>query len=580
MVKKIYQGDRVTQVNAVLQGSSTTLLLTAGAFFTGDIIDVTDIISIQTSVLVDQTATLYVEFSSDATNFDDSQTFAVVASTLNKQTVKTTAQYLRVRLENTSGSTFTVNRTQVIAGNRSVSSATTGTTDVNLGEVGGVAIDLGKEASAGSIPTVLSNEQETILTDIDTVLDNIKVDTEAIETAIELIEPKIPALGQTNEAGSSPVTLTTLQDGKLTDIETATQSTATNTEAVSDRLPASLGSKTSAASLSVTIANDEPTIPVSGTVTATGPLTNAELRFSDVGVAVAGLLGDGHNVKVDNLDSDGIPIINQTGDTLSVGGAVTVTSGTVTANIGTNNVQGEISTGAAVSGTKPFIIAGSTSGNAAIPSVVSSGSFNIWGTAILNSTGQIAGVSNGSLMITGDEAHNDADAGSPLKIGTKAIDFNTSGFPTDVAAADRVNGIGLQDGRIIHTNMVNKKRVALSSLNTTWNITATESNNSGDIDTVGFTRATLCFNLDSTGSPADFQWTLEVKDSTNYYQLQNSFWSFFYYEDAQVSGNPGFAVEFKIPSGAETIRIVGDATGLSSGVDEFDVTNAVILMES
>lgn len=45
-------------------------------------------------------------------------------------------------------------------------------------------------------------------------------------------------------------------------------------------------------------------------------------------------------------------------------------------------------------------------------------------------------VSNSALLITGDEAHDAADAGSPVKIGSKALDLAES--PTAVAKDDRV----------------------------------------------------------------------------------------------------------------------------------------------
>lgn len=51
--------------------------------------------------------------------------------------------------------------------------APTGTQDVNLTQVAGVAVSLGQKVSAASIPAVLSSEQQTILTGIDTSVDAV-----------------------------------------------------------------------------------------------------------------------------------------------------------------------------------------------------------------------------------------------------------------------------------------------------------------------------------------------------------------------------------------------------------------------
>jgi hypothetical protein len=55
------------------------------------------------------------------------------------------------------------------------------------------------------------------------------------------------------------------------------------------QLPATLGQKTSAASLAVVVASDQSAVPVSGTVTATGPLTDTQLRASPVPVSATAL---------------------------------------------------------------------------------------------------------------------------------------------------------------------------------------------------------------------------------------------------------------------------------------------------
>jgi len=66
-------------------------------------------------------------------------------------------------------------------------------------------------------------------------------------------------------------------------------------------------------------------------------------------------------------------------------------------------------------------------------------------------------MSNAGMQITGDEAHDAADAGNPVKIGHKAVLFNSSAPPNAAAAEDdRVNSIADEYGRqyveITHPN--------------------------------------------------------------------------------------------------------------------------------
>lgn len=56
------------------------------------------------------------------------------------------------------------------------------------------------------------------------------------------------------------------------------------------------------------------------------------------------------------------------------------------------------------------------------------------------------GASDGA-SVSGDVAHDTADAGEPVKIGGKALDVGAS--PTAVSANDRVNGMFLRNGALI-----------------------------------------------------------------------------------------------------------------------------------
>jgi hypothetical protein len=56
-------------------------------------------------------------------------------------------------------------------------------------------------------------------------------------------------------------------------------------------------------------------------------------------------------------------------------------------------------------------------------------------------------MANGGAQITGDEAHDAADAGAPVKIGMKAKAFDGTAPGTNVAEDDRVDAIATLEGR-------------------------------------------------------------------------------------------------------------------------------------
>lgn len=77
-----------------------------------------------------------------------------------------------------------------------------------------------------------------------------------------------------------------------------------------ERMPASLGQKTMAASLPVVIASDQSAVPVSGTVAisgavaVTGPLTDAQLRATAVPVSQSGAWSTGRTWVLDGATDD------------------------------------------------------------------------------------------------------------------------------------------------------------------------------------------------------------------------------------------------------------------------------------
>ena len=116
-----------------------------------------------------------------------------------------------------------------------------------------------------------------------TILSSLDGKDFATQTTLAAINTKTPSLGQAADAGSTPVTLSTLQASNLADIDTAVTALAAEvtanglkvdfqtiagiaTEAtlatLSAKLPATLGSKISAESLTVTLATDQAPLPL------------------------------------------------------------------------------------------------------------------------------------------------------------------------------------------------------------------------------------------------------------------------------------------------------------------------------
>lgn len=104
--------NRVSTVN------STATPLNAGITFTGTGEDVLQANSVVVTALTDQAGTLYIEFSSDNTNWDSSLSFAIVASTNDVHRITVTRRYCRVRFTNTSISNQTYLRIQTLYGDQ------------------------------------------------------------------------------------------------------------------------------------------------------------------------------------------------------------------------------------------------------------------------------------------------------------------------------------------------------------------------------------------------------------------------------------------------------------------------------
>jgi len=96
--------------------NSTSVALNAGATFTGTATNVTQFPSIVVAVKTDQQGIIYVDFSSDGTNWDSTLTSSVSASTSDVHRYTVIRKFFRIRFTNSSASNQTYLRLQVILG--------------------------------------------------------------------------------------------------------------------------------------------------------------------------------------------------------------------------------------------------------------------------------------------------------------------------------------------------------------------------------------------------------------------------------------------------------------------------------
>lgn len=108
----------VRSVGSVLvSGNSTSTPLSAGATFTGSWTDSLGYATLVVSCKTDQAGSLFVDFSTDASNADSTLTYSVAASTNELHRLTITKRYFRVRFTNTAGSAQTYLRLQLLVGN-------------------------------------------------------------------------------------------------------------------------------------------------------------------------------------------------------------------------------------------------------------------------------------------------------------------------------------------------------------------------------------------------------------------------------------------------------------------------------
>lgn len=125
------QDDQTDILNALSDGLlgnviaalSTATPLNTATTFTSAAEDVSAHPSIIVSCKTDQDGILYIDFSTDGTNWDSTLTYTITANTNEAHRLTVTKQYARVRLSNTSASNQTFLRLQSISGSQTVLSS-------------------------------------------------------------------------------------------------------------------------------------------------------------------------------------------------------------------------------------------------------------------------------------------------------------------------------------------------------------------------------------------------------------------------------------------------------------------------
>lgn len=98
--------------------NSSDVPLNSGETFIGTSSDVSNYSSMTISVLTDTNSTIYVQFSTDETNWDSNLNFEIIENVSFTTTILINRKYTRVVLTNTSNSNQSFLRLQVLTGNQ------------------------------------------------------------------------------------------------------------------------------------------------------------------------------------------------------------------------------------------------------------------------------------------------------------------------------------------------------------------------------------------------------------------------------------------------------------------------------
>ena len=165
--------------------------------------------------------------------------------------------------------------------------------------------------------------------------------------------------------------------------------------------------------------------------------------------------------------------------------------------------------------------------------------------------------------VSGDTAHNAADAGEPVKIGGKAIDADPSQAegnqaPTEVAENNRVNAWFNLHGETMISGATEGQ--LLTELDQAYDDDPTTATSSA-YECWRYDRCTFFYEIDSTGTPTDIVFEIEVTaDGTNWHKLMDGFLGDLRYEDQGTATEINHAVSFDICAYKIRVKIVATGT--------------------
>lgn len=185
---------------------------------------------------------------------------------------------------------------------------------------------------------------------------------------------------------------------------------------------------------------------------------------------------------------------------------------------------------------------------------------------------------NLNAQVTGDVAHDAADAGNPIKIGGRAQTDGTTAPSAVSATNDRVNAFfDTQGFQHVKDHSQEDVGTILTAINTTYDDTTTTAA-SADITCTGYRWVDFFFTLDSTNTPTDITLTAQLEDGGNYFDYREGYWGKFIFDDVSVATAQNIWVRFPAPASG-TFRINVVATG-TDATNTFDITNAKVFLRT
>lgn len=187
--------------------------------------------------------------------------------------------------------------------------------------------------------------------------------------------------------------------------------------------------------------------------------------------------------------------------------------------------------------------------------------------------------SGGNTKAVGNIAHDTADAGSPVKVGAKATDYQPDSASdqgqSEVAASDRVDIAANRRGEIIEG--VNAKFENLNTIEDTYDNTIT-TNVTSSFECWNYRYACLSYELDKANAPTDLLFEVEVTlDGTNYSVLTNGPLGSLLYDDTAVDSGIEESIMFPIAANSMRVRVTATGTDVSN---TFTISNAVLYLRN